>query len=152
MIITLEPNQSVEIRFAHGRDQHGEPLLSDGTISVSYDDREKFIRVHASDPDTQGRSGVIYEENFSNPPLPASVTKEQDIFKMARAIIAEHLQISPESISMESDIMSDIGADSLDLIELVMAFEVQYGLSIPDEDVDDIVSVNDIVQYLAKRL
>jgi acyl carrier protein len=164
MIITLEPNQSIEIRFAHGRDKHGDPLLSDGAITVRYDDNKKRIRVEASEPDSSGRGGVVYQEDFGGEQdaldaiaptydrkVDAIPTDDQLLRDVSR-IVADHIGIEREIVKPGSSIMDDLGADSLDLIEIVMAFEWEYGIEIPDEDADSIETIGDIVTYLRKKI
>lgn len=63
-------------------------------------------------------------------------------------IIAEQLNIEEDQIKGESTFKEDLGADSLDLFELVMALEDQFGVEIPSEDLESIVTVNDVVEYL----
>jgi acyl carrier protein len=166
MIITLEPNQEIEVRFAHSRDEHGEPRTSDGSITVKYDDISKKLVVLASEPDSSGRNGVVYEENFefhqmemeieAAPDSTSSATKphlltDEQLLDDIRRIVSEHLDTDPETIKSSSSIMDDLGADSLDLIELVMAVEWEYGIEIPDEDADGIETVGDFLTYLRKK-
>ena len=171
MIITLEPNQKIEIRFAHGRDEHGEPQTADGTITVSYDDEAGNIRVIASDPDSSGRKGVVYEEDFLLPhpisdedlsnPRPAiafsleAVTgdlsdRQSDILERIRTITSRHLGLPMEKIQIGSDFIDDLGADSLDQVELIMAFEAEFGLEISDEDADGIMTVGQALTFLSR--
>ncbi len=155
MIITLEPNQWIEIRFAHGRDEHGDPLLSDGAITVRYDDEKKRIRVEASEPDSSGRKGVVYQENFDGgqqEEIDAVLSADDELLSNICRIVAEHLGVEREVVETSSSIMDDLGADSLDLIELVMAFEWEYGIEIPDADADGIHTVSDILAYLHKKI
>lgn len=63
-------------------------------------------------------------------------------------LIAEALGVDASEISIESHFINDLGADSLDLVELVMAFENQFDIKIPDEDAEKIVSVSDAVDYI----
>jgi len=70
------------------------------------------------------------------------------MFEKIRACIASQLSIDEEEIKMESSFMNDLGADSLDIVELIMALEEQYDIEIPDEDVEKIVTVSDIVEYI----
>lgn len=155
MIITLEPNQSIEIRFAHGRDEHGDPLLSDGAITVRYDDEKKRIRVEASEPDSSGRKGVVYQENFDGDQQEEVDTispTDDRLLNDIRRIVSDHLGVEREAVNPGSSIMDDLGADSLDLIELVMAFEWEYGIEIPDADADGIDTVSDVIAYLHKKI
>lgn len=70
------------------------------------------------------------------------------IYEKVKSIIAEQLDIDPESISYESSITDDLGADSLDVVDLVMSFEDEFGVEIPDDAVETIRTVSDIVKYI----
>jgi len=73
------------------------------------------------------------------------------IFEKVREILAQQLDIEEESINMESNIQEDLGADSLDLVDLLMTLEDDYGLEVPDEDVEKIKTVGDLVAYIEER-
>ncbi|HAA81323.1 MAG TPA: acyl carrier protein, partial [Thermoanaerobacter sp.] len=62
---------------------------------------------------------------------------------------AEQLGIDPEEITMESSFIDDLGADSLDIVELIMALEEEFDIEIPDEDAEKIKTVGDVVEYLS---
>lgn len=66
-------------------------------------------------------------------------------------LIAEQLCISVEKVTDTADISKDLGADSLDVVELLMAFEEEFGVSISDEDATKIKTVNDIVAYVESK-
>ena len=68
-----------------------------------------------------------------------------------KKIIAEQLCISVEKVLDDADITSDLGADSLDVVELLMAFEEEFGVSISDEEASKIKSVNDVVAYIESK-
>ena len=68
-----------------------------------------------------------------------------------KQIIADQLCISVEKVTDEADITKDLGADSLDVVELLMAFEEEFGVSISDEDASKIKSVNDVVAYIESK-
>ena len=70
------------------------------------------------------------------------------IFEKVKSIIAEQLDIDPESVTYDSSITDDLGADSLDVVDLVMSFEDEFGVEIPDEAVETIHTVSDIVRFL----
>jgi len=70
------------------------------------------------------------------------------MFEKIRATIASQLSIDEEEIKMESSFMNDLGADSLDIVELIMALEEEYEIEIPDEDVEKIATVSDVVEYI----
>ena len=63
-------------------------------------------------------------------------------------IIVEQLGVNPEQVTSEASFIEDLGADSLDTVELVMALEEEFGISIPDEDAEGIKTVGDAVSYI----
>ena len=69
---------------------------------------------------------------------------EQKIVKL----IAEKLNKKVEEVKMESRLVEDLGADSLDVVELVMSFEDEFGIALPDEDVANLKTIKDIVEYI----
>lgn len=73
------------------------------------------------------------------------------MFEKIRECIASQLGIDEEEIKMESSFVNDLGADSLDIVELIMALEEKYDIEIPDEEVEKIVTVGDIVEYVKAR-
>nr|WP_269466336.1 acyl carrier protein [Clostridium estertheticum] len=70
------------------------------------------------------------------------------MFEEIRACISSQLNIDEEEIKIESSFMNDLGADSLDIVELIMELEEKYDIEIPDEDVEKIATVGDIVEYI----
>ncbi len=66
----------------------------------------------------------------------------------AKAIIAKELEVSPEQLKPEAKFIEDLGADSLDTVELMMALEEEFGLDIPDEDAEKLRTVGDALEYL----
>lgn len=68
-----------------------------------------------------------------------------------KKIIAEQLNVEESTITPESSFKDDLGADSLDLFELVMALEEEFGVSIPSEDLENIKTVNDVMEYLSTK-
>jgi acyl carrier protein len=71
-----------------------------------------------------------------------------DIESKVRNIVAEHLDIDESKISANASFIDDLGADSLDQVELVMAFEEEFGCEIPDEDAEKIVTLEDAVAFI----
>lgn len=67
------------------------------------------------------------------------------------AVIEENLSAEGAEITEDTDFKEDLGADSLDLFELVMALEEEFGIEIPSEDLEKLVTVGDVVKYLADR-
>ncbi len=72
------------------------------------------------------------------------------VFEKVRAIIAEELGIEEEEITLESDLSDDLGADSLDAVELIMEIEQEFDVEIDDSAAQNIKTVKDIVDYLEK--
>ena len=70
------------------------------------------------------------------------------IFETVRDTLAQQFELNPADITLDTDIVDDIGADSLDIAELVMSLEDSYGISINDEDAASLTNVRAIVDYL----
>jgi acyl carrier protein len=70
------------------------------------------------------------------------------IYEKIKEIIVEQLGIDEEEIQMEASFVDDLGADSLDLVELIMAMEEEFSVEIPDEDAEKLVLVSDAVKYV----
>lgn len=66
-------------------------------------------------------------------------------------IIVEQLGVDPEKVKTEASFIDDLGADSLDIVELVMAMEEEFDLEIPDEDAEKLKTVSDVQEYLGKK-
>jgi acyl carrier protein len=75
-----------------------------------------------------------------------------DISNRARDIVAKHLKIDPAIIQDESGFLADLGADSVDFVELLMHFQEAFGVTIPDADADDLDRFGAAVDYLAGKL
>ena len=76
---------------------------------------------------------------------------DRDIEKEVRNIVKEQLDVDEKDIKLESTFIEDLGADSLGLVELVLAFEEAFELDIPDEDTEKIRTVGDAVSYITSR-
>lgn len=74
------------------------------------------------------------------------------MFEKIRDILAKQLKIDKSEITMESNIVEDLGADSLDMIELIMAIEEEYDFEVPDDDVMGIKTVADAVEYIESKI
>ncbi len=68
-----------------------------------------------------------------------------------KGIIVEQLGVDEDEVKMEASFTDDLGADSLDIVELVMAFEEEFGIEIPDEDAEKISNVRDAVAYIEQH-
>ena len=71
-----------------------------------------------------------------------------DFFEKVRNALATQFEMDPEEISAETNLIDDLGADSLDVVELIMSLEDDFGVKIPDEDVAELYTVGRIVYYL----
>ncbi len=74
--------------------------------------------------------------------------KMADIFEQVKEVVVEQLNANPDEVKPESRFVEDLGADSLDVVELVMALEEKFGIEIPDEDAEKIQTVADAVKYI----
>jgi len=72
------------------------------------------------------------------------------IFENLKEALAKQFEINPDSITMDTNLIDDIGADSLDVVELIMELEDRFGISISDEDAAELYTVRRIVEYLEK--
>ena len=72
------------------------------------------------------------------------------IEQKVKEIIVEQLNVTPDQVTNDAKFIDDLGADSLDTVELVMAFEEEFGIEVPDEEAEKLMCVNDIVTYIQK--
>jgi len=68
-----------------------------------------------------------------------------------KEIIINELGVEPEKVTPEASFVEDLGADSLDTVELVMAFEEEFGMEIPDEEAEQLQSVGDAIRYIQEK-
>ncbi len=74
-----------------------------------------------------------------------------DVAERVKKIVVEHLGVEPEKVVEKANFIDDLGADSLDTVELVMAFEEEFGVEIPDDAAETIVTVGDAVKFLSAK-
>jgi acyl carrier protein len=74
-----------------------------------------------------------------------------DIAERVKKIVVEHLGVEPEKVTENASFIDDLGADSLDTVELVMAFEEEFGCEIPDDAAETILTVGDAIKFLEKN-
>jgi len=75
----------------------------------------------------------------------------EEVTERVKAIIVDQLGVSAEEVTPEASFIEDLGADSLDIVELIMALEDEYDMEIPDQDAEKIQTVNDVISYVAAR-
>lgn len=73
------------------------------------------------------------------------------VARKVTSIICEQLGVEEGALVPEAHLLDDLGADSLDVVELVMALEEEFGIEVPDEDVENIRTIRDVVQYVQER-
>ncbi len=76
---------------------------------------------------------------------------EEAVFAKVKKVVAEQLSVEEDKVKSESSFATDLGADSLDQVELVMALEENFELDIPDDDADKIATVGDAVKYIMRK-
>lgn len=72
----------------------------------------------------------------------------EEVFEKVKGIIVEQLGVSDTAVTMEASFIDDLGADSLDIVELIMALEEEFDMEIPDSDAEKVVTVGDVVDYI----
>ncbi|MCX7704648.1 MAG: acyl carrier protein [bacterium] len=77
--------------------------------------------------------------------------ERSEIEKMVKSIVMEKLQVEESAVVENASFVDDLGADSLDTVELVMDFEEKFGVEIPDEDAEKIRTVGDAIKYLEEK-
>ena len=74
-----------------------------------------------------------------------------DIFEQVKKILCDQLDLDEEQVTEDSEVIDDLGADSLDIVDLVMTLEEEFDTEIPDEDIENRRTVGDIVKYIEER-
>ena len=75
-----------------------------------------------------------------------------DIFEQVKKILCYQLDLEEEQVNEDSEVIDDLGADSLDIVDLVMTLEEEFDTEIPDEDIENLKTVGDIVKYIEDRV
>ena len=74
--------------------------------------------------------------------------EENEIFEKVKGIVVEQLGVEETAVKMEATFVDDLSADSLDIVELIMAIEEEFDMEIPDADAEKIVTIGDVVEYI----
>jgi len=75
-----------------------------------------------------------------------------EIFDKVKGVVVEKLRVNESQVEMDSSFIDDLGADSLDVVDLVIGFEDEFGIQIPDEDSEKIKTVGDAVNYISEKI
>ncbi len=75
-----------------------------------------------------------------------------EVFEKVKNIIVEQLGVADTAVTLEASFIDDLGADSLDIVELIMALEEEFDIEIPDADAEKVVTVNDVVEYIKEHV
>ena len=75
-----------------------------------------------------------------------------EVFTKVQKVIVEQLGVDDSQVTMDANFATDLSADSLDTVELIVGFEKEFGIMIPDEDAEGIATVGDVVEYVEKAL
>ena len=76
----------------------------------------------------------------------------EEVFEKVKNVIIEQLGVAENNITMEASFIDDLGADSLDIVELIMAIEEEFDIEIPDADAEKVVTVGDVVDYIKENV
>ena len=76
----------------------------------------------------------------------------EEVFEKVKNIIVEQLGVTESTVTMEASFIDDLGADSLDIVELIMALEEEFDIEIPDADAEKVVTVGDVVDYIKENV
>ena len=76
---------------------------------------------------------------------------KEEIFDKLKELVVDQLGVEEDELTMEASMQDDLGADSLDLVDLVMSVEEEFGVKVADEDLENIKTVGDIVNYIEDR-
>ena len=76
----------------------------------------------------------------------------EEVLEKVKGIIVEQLGVAENAVTMEASFIDDLGADSFDIVELVMALEEEFDIEIPDSDAEKVVTVEDVVEYIKENV
>ena len=76
----------------------------------------------------------------------------EEVLERVKGIIVEQLGVAENTVTLDASFIDDLGADSLDIVELVMALEEEFNIEIPDADAEKVVTVEDVVEYIKENV
>ncbi|MCI5791379.1 MAG: acyl carrier protein [Clostridiales bacterium] len=74
------------------------------------------------------------------------------VFEKLKEVLVEEIGVSPEEVTMDSNMVTDIGADSLDIVQLLIKMEKEYGFKFSDEEMKNVKTVGDVVRYIEEKI
>ncbi len=77
--------------------------------------------------------------------------KDKPVADRVKEIVVEQLGVNPDQVTLEASFVEDLGADSLDIVELIMAFEEEFGVEVPDEEAEKLQKVGDVIRYIEEK-
>ncbi|MGN8421849.1 acyl carrier protein [Helicobacter pylori] len=113
---------------------------------------EKNYQDHLNDEELQNNLREWRRSKNQQNNNKAFNTNDTSLFETIQAVIAEQLEIDVSQVTPEAKFVKDLGVDSLDIVELIMALEERFGIEIPDEQAEKIVNVGDVMRYIEKQL
>lgn len=90
----------------------------------------------------------MYQENENHSKRGCTKVNQEEIFDKVKAIIIDQLGVAESAITLDASFIDDLGADSLDIVEFIMALEEEFNIEIPDADAEKVVTVGDVVDYI----
>ena len=109
-------------------------------------------QINSDQKDEQKRQVIFQESRSTNIHLIYSIMTEEDIVKQVKAIIVDKLGVEESEVTESANFTNDLGADSLDTVELLMEFERVFGIKIPDEETSTIATVKDAIDKVKEKL
>ncbi|MFP6031239.1 acyl carrier protein [Helicobacter pylori] len=122
------------------------------TIQAVKEDYGEDYQDHLNDEELQNNLREWRKSKNSQNNNKTFNTNDTNLFETIQAVIAEQLEIDASQVTPEAKFVKDLGADSLDVVELIMALEEKFGIEIPDEQAEKIVNVGDVMRYIEKQL
>ncbi len=145
--ISVEINNNGEFEMYETFYNNSKVELSEAKFNLFYGKRNDRI-IKEGIAELQSHIRVISPSNEDDEPETEYHNDKRSIQDRVFSIIIDKLTLEPYEVSMNSNLMSDLGADSLDTVELIMEMEKEFGIIIPDEDAEMIRTVGDIVRYI----
>ena len=109
-------------------------------------------QINSDQKDEQKRQVIFQESRSTNIHLIYSIMTEEEIVKQVKAIIVDKLGVEESEVTESANFTNDLGADSLDTVELLMEFERVFGIKIPDEETSTIATVKDAIDKVKEKL